>query len=253
VRWAAAAAIACGLSAAGCATSLRGTRDLDLPPDRVMEEIRARIEHVSTISGEGVVTIEAPEESGSSSFSLDLRKPDSVRVGLSGPFGMRLGTLQFTRSRFVFYNAQENTAFTGSSDGSALHRMFNIRMGFDEVMRAFTGEFFDPASGAPDSFATDDGEYVLSYRRDGGRAEYRIDGDDFFVREFRMTDAQGRATLEANASEPEEDGGVVTPRLLRVVFPLERRSISVAYSDVGVNGEVSCAFTVPKSARVVER
>ena len=248
-----AALIAGALVAPGCATSLRAKRELTLAPERVMEMVRQRIDAVGTLRGEGVVTIESPEESGSSSFTLNLKKPDSILVNLSGPFGIRFGTLQFTRAQFVFYNYQDNYAFVGKSDGSTLHSMFNLRMTFDQVMRAFTGEFFAPGAAAPDSFSTDGESYVFSYRNGAEREEYRIDGQDYFVRSYRVIDPEGRATLTATAAEPEEDDGLVTPRLLRVVFPRERRSISVAYSEVEVNREASCSFTVPKSADIFQR
>jgi outer membrane lipoprotein-sorting protein len=253
VRWRRAALITSALLFAGCATSLRTARELTLDPDTVKEMVRRRIDAVGTLRGEGVVTIESPEESGSSSFTLDLKKPDSILVNLSGPFGIRFGTLQFTRERFVFYNYQDNYAFIGKSDGSTLHSMFNLRMTFDQVMRAFTGEFFSPGATAPDSFSTDGESYVFTYRLDGGRTEYRVDGRDYFVRSYRVIDSSGRATVTATASEPEEDDGVVTPRLVRVVFPAERRSISVAYSEVEINREAGCSFTLPKSADIYQR
>jgi outer membrane lipoprotein-sorting protein len=253
VRWLPAAIISSVLLSAGCATSLRAKRDLTLDPGRVMELVRQRLDAVSTLRGEGVVTIESPEESGSSSFVLNLKKPDSILVNLSGPFGIRFGTLQFTRERFVFYNYQDNYAFVGRSDGSTLHSMFNLRMTFDQVMRAFTGEFFAPGAAPPDTFSVDGESYVFTWRSAEGRTESRVDGQDWFVRSYRTIDSAGRPTLTATATEPEEDDGVVTPRLLRVVFPVERRSISVAYSEVEINREASCSFTIPKSADIFHR
>ncbi len=219
----------------------------------MLELVRQRSETVRTLRGEGVVTIESPEQSGSSSFSLNLRKPDSILVSLSGPFGIRFGTLLFSREQFIFYNYQDNYAFVGKSDGSTLHSMFNLRMTFDEVMRAFTGEFLAPGAGTPDSFTTDGESYVFTYRTGAGRKEYRVDGQDYFIRSYRVIDSAGRPTVTAIASEPEETDGTITARLLRVVFPVERRSISVAYSDLEINHGASCSFTVPKSADIFNR
>ena len=238
----------------GCGTTARARKELTLSADRVLELVRERSEAVRTLRGEGVVTIESPEQSGSSSFSLNLRKPDSILVNLSGPFGIRFGTLLFSREEFIFHNYQDNYAWVGKSDGSTLHSMFNLKMTFDEVMRAFTGEFFAPGAGTPDSFSTDGESYVFTYREGAGRKEFRVDGQDHFVRSYRVIDSAGRATVTAIASEPEEsDDGTITARLLRVVFPAERRSISVAYSDLEINREVSCWFTIPKSADVFQR
>ncbi|HLF14362.1 MAG TPA: DUF4292 domain-containing protein [Bacteroidota bacterium] len=245
--------IASALFLAGCGAATRARKELTLPPDRVMELVRQRSEMIRTLTGEGVVTIESPEQSGSSSFSLDLKKPDSILVSLSGPFGIRFGTLFFSRDRFIFYNYQDNYAFVGKPDGTTLHSMFNLKMTFDEVMRAFTGEFFAPGAGAPDSFAADGESYVFTYRAGESRTEYRVDAQDYFVRSYRVLDASGRPTLTAMASEPEETEGTVTPRLLRVVFPAERRSISIAYSGMEINREAACFFSIPKSADIFYR
>lgn len=253
MRGAAALILGSALVAGGCATSVRARKELTLPPERVLELVRARHEALSTLRGEGVVTIESPEQSGSSSFRLNLKKPDSILVNLSGPFGIRFGALSFSRDRFVFYNYQDNYAFVGKSDGSTLHAMFNIRMNFDEVMRAFTGEFIAPGTAAPDSFSTDGESYVLTYRRGSGKTEYRVDGQDHFVRSYREIDDAGRATLTAIASEPEESDGRIFPRLVRVIFPTERRSISVAYSGIQANRGAACHFEIPPTADVFDR
>lgn len=238
---------------AGCAPSARIKRELTLTPVQVIDLIRRRSAEIRTLRGEGSLTIESPEQSNSSSFTLGLKKPDSLLVNLSGPFGIRFGTLLFSRTEFVFYNYQDNYAFIGKSDGSTLHAMFNLRMNFDEVIRAFTGDFFSSPAESLISFSNDSLSYILTYR-DGPRAvEYRIDGEYHYVSAYRVLDASGRSTLTAIAEEPEEFGQLVVPRLLRVIFPLERRSITVAYSDMEIGVPVRCSFTVPRSADIFYR
>ncbi len=253
MRWLPFAIIASLLLAAGCAAPVRATKELTLGPAQVVERVEGRSEMIHTVKGEGVVTIESPEQSGSSSFEMTLKKPDSLLVGLSGPFGIRFGALAFSRDRFVFYNYQDNYAFVGKSDGSTLHDMFNLRMKFDEVLRAFTGEFFVSGMDSLESFSTGDGGYILTYRSGELKREYRVDGDEYYVKSYRVLDNSGRSTLTAIASEPDETNSLVIPRLFRVVFPVERRSITVAYSDMEINAPVSCSFTVPKSADIFYR
>jgi len=253
VKWIPGAFIASALLAAGCAAPAHATRELTLGPAQVVERVEGRSDRIRAVKGDGVLTIESPEQSGSSSFDIRLKKPDSMLVSLSGPFGIRLGVLSFSRDRFVFYNYQDNYAFVGKSDGSTLHDMFNLRMKFDEVLRAFTGEFFVSGDDSLDSFTTGGGAYILTYRSGETKREYRVDGADYFVRSYRVLDAGGRPTLTAMASEPDETDSMVIPRLLRVIFPAERRSITVAYSGIEINVPVSCSFTLPKSADIFYR
>jgi len=248
----ASAGIAAG-AAAGCAAPERVTRALTLGPAQVVERVEGRGKVIRSVKGDGVVTIEGPEQLGSSSFEMTLNKPDSLLVSLSGPFGIRIGVLSFSRDRFVFYNYQENYAFVGASDGSTLHEMFNLRMKFDEVLRAFTGEFFSSGGDSLESFTAGGGVYILLYRSGDVTREYRVDGQEYFVRSYRVLDSSGRPTMTAIASEPDVAESMVMPRLLRVIFPDERRSITVAYSDMEINVPVSCSFTLPKSADIFYR
>src|SRR5260370_30293380 len=96
----------------------------------------------------------------------------------------------------------ENRAFVGKPDGSTLQSMFKLKMQFDEILNAFTGEF-PPAtiSDSLERFNVDDDLYVIRYRSEGGIKEYRVDGDAFVVTSYRVLDAESRAILNGFGSE----------------------------------------------------
>ena len=222
--------------------------------DEVLRHVQERNAGVKTLQGSGTITVESPEGSSSGSFDARLKKPDSLRVEFSGPFGIHIGTLALSREQFLFYNRMENRAVVGKPDGSILQSMFKLKMQFDEILDAFTGEF--PTAGSADSldrFNVDEDLYVIRYRSEGGIKEYRVDGDAFVVTSYRVLDTASRAILTSFASRLEEAKTVVMPRLLRVVFPKERRSVTIAYDDIEINGPVECSFTLPKQAEVIFR
>jgi hypothetical protein len=234
----------------GCAPSRTVTHELPLGIGEVLGKVQERNQKIRTIAGSGTVTIESPEASHSGGFDVWLKKPDSLKVELKGPFGLHIGTLLLSRQRFIFYNRTNNTAVLGKPDGETLKSLFRLRMQFDEVVHAFTGEF--PAPGPGDTlerFGTEGGLYMMRYRTATGAREYRVDGDTFIVASYRVLDRSGKPVLVALASEPEEQ----MPRMLRVVFPVERRSITVAYDDLQLNTPVVCSFSVPEQAEVIER
>ena len=254
-RWAALLVLAAGLAACS-APPARVARERNLAPGEVLGRVAERNAAIGTLRGDGSITIESPERSSNGGFDLNLRKPDSVRVVLHSPFGITVGTLLLARERFVFYNSLDNSAYVGAPDGGTLGSMFNITLRFDEILRAFTGEF--GAAGPGDSlerFGVESGEYVARYRSaDGGASECRIDGDAFVVTSYRRFDASGKETLRATASDIDAtDGKAAMPHLLRIVFPAEHRSITVSYDDVRVNDSVECAFELPAQAEIHHR
>jgi len=222
----------------------------------VLYNVGERNKNIHTLKGDGSITVESPEGSNRGSFDAFVKKPDSLRVELNGPFGIHIGTLALSREQFLFYNRMENTAIVGKPDGTTLRSMFRLKMQFDEVIHAFTGEF--PAATDGDSleqFYVHDDLYVIKYHTTDGAKEYRIDGDTFVITSYRVFDRSGTVVLAADATRIEsgEETSIAMPMLLRVIFPEEHRSVTIAYDDVQLNEPVECSFTLPKQAEVIYR
>ena len=238
----------------GCAPTAKVARERILGMNDVVRNVSERNGKIRTMRGDGTITVESPEASNSGSFEMAMRKPDSVRVEISGPFGIHAGTLLLSRDRFLFYNWMNNTALVGKPDGRTMSSVLHLRLGFDEVLHAFSGEFPGPASGdSLEGFSIDNGYYLLRYRSREGRKEYRVDGDAFVVSSYRMLDTAGTLRLSMIATRIEDEDGIAMPTLLRVIMPAERRSVTVSYDDVSLNEPVVCLFTLPKKAEVIER
>lgn len=237
----------------GCAPKKELMKERTLSLREVSERVRQRGEAIRTLRGEGVVTVEAQERSNRGSFDVNLRKPDSVRIDFSGPFGLDVGTLALTRDNFVFYNRMENAAVTGVPDSATLNKLLNVSMGFEEILSVFTGEL--ALAGPEDSllsFGVQEGEYVASFRDGMLVKEIRVDGDAFVVTSFLLTDSEGISLVAANASRV-TGGEIPMPKLLRVIFPSKNRSITIAYDSFELNGEVDCSFALPPGVENVSR
>jgi hypothetical protein len=238
----------------GCAMQKESVKNLGLSLTDVLERVRERSSFVKTLKGGGSITVEAPTASNSGSFDVDLKKPDSVRVELHGPFGLHVGTLSLSRDQFIFYNRMDNTAVLGRPDGRTLQSMFHLNMEFDELLHAFTGEF--PLSAPGDSlerFYVKEDMYVVLYKNDHEKKEYRIDADDFIINSYRVIDSTGRSIMTASATRPTATENITMPSLLRVIFPKERRSVTVAYDDIHPNKPVECSFSLPEQVERIYR
>jgi hypothetical protein len=239
---------------AGCAGHKETVKNLNLSLPEVLGKVRERNFFLKTLKGGGSITVEAPDASNSGSFEVDFRKPDSVRVELGGPFGLHVGTLFVAREKFIFFNRMDNTAVIGKPDGKTLQTMFHLNMAFDELLPAFTGEFpLWAESDSLEQFYTKDDMYIVLLKSGAEKKEYRIDAADFFVNNYRLIDSNGNVTINASASRPTETETISMPSLLRVVFPRERRSITVAYSDVHPNERVDCSFSLPEQVERIYR
>ncbi len=235
----------------GCAPAKRATRERTLSANEVISKVRERDDQIKTLKGDGSITIESPEASNSGSFDVDLKKPDSLRVEFNGPFGIHIGTLMLSSQQYVFYDARENQATVGKPSKETLRSMFHISLQLDELIKAFTGAFLSHhENDSLEHFSVIDDLYVLRYRTSKGMIEYRIDPDQYLVASFRSLDAQGKPDIVALSSRFDDEPVVAMPRLLRVIMPQERRSITIAYDDIHINVPAHCTFTIPKQAEI---
>ena len=241
------------MSAIGC-VSERVRRELTLTPEQVIAEVNVRARAITTIKGDGTITVESQEGSNSSSFDVFLKKPDSVRVEFHGPFGLQIGSLSLTKEKFVFYDRRENVAIVGTPNGRTLQSLFNLNMDYQEIVDVFTGDFFlKNQTDSMSKFSIQGNGYVIHYQRRDEGVEYEIDGTDFFVSGFRLLDSEGKSQLYAMAQRPIETNSFAMPSLLRVVFPEERRSVTIVYDNIELNTPVRCSFTLPDNVQVISR
>jgi catechol 2,3-dioxygenase-like lactoylglutathione lyase family enzyme len=215
--------------------------------------VAERVAGLRTLTGRGSIAFATPEISGTAAFTSALRRPDSLLVLLEGPLGIDVGSLFISPDRYVVVNTMENRVFTGDPRAATLRSLLPVDLPPDQILDAFAGIFTLPA-GDPDSFAVDNGMFLLSYRCDPHRCEFWVDPDERFVRRYRRTDTGGRTILEASCAAITREGDAAAARRVTVRFPPEERQLSISYSDLALNtDDVSFAFSIPPGARTTVR
>ncbi len=209
---------------------------------------------VRTLDGRGSISFESPEMNGSASFTLTVRKPDSLLVRLEGPFGIDVGLFFLSRERFVMYNSMQNTVTVGSPSSGALRAIIPVDLTYEQIFDVFTGSIPLPDHQSPLQYTTDDGLFLLRYASSTLTGSYWLDPDELLVRRFQLKDQSGGIVLEGSSSGSIDQDGMRIARRLSLTMPQEGRRISVAFSRANLNAdELSFRYTVPPSAREINR
>ncbi|MBI4810665.1 MAG: DUF4292 domain-containing protein [Ignavibacteriales bacterium] len=239
------------LGVLGCATT---TRHLKVPLNsaaQVLKHVDERREKIKSVSSEGTITLETPDESNTGSFALALQMPDSLKIDICGPFGIRVGSLSLTHEDFVFYNPAENSARIIQIDGSVTNPLLPLEIKFDDILNALIGAPLSLTdSDSISTFFVDDENYVLLYQLREGYKEYRIDRNTFILNTFKLVDSKNGIILTANTSQYEDDEEIDMPMFVRVVVPHKQWSLTIAIDDLEVNTPVNCSITLPKSTKL---
>lgn len=219
---------------------------------RTVSEVRNRLH---TVVGRGNLSFDSPEVAGSAFFRLALARPESLLVRLQGPFGMNVGTFFLTRSKFLLYNAVENSVITGRADARSIRSIIPFDLTGDDVFNLFGGAFPlpDDTVGLRSAVA-EDGQIHFTFGCGTERCDYWVDLDDLLVTKLRRTDSAGEVVAEASAGDVRDYEGIAVPRRIRLAFPKESRTISVYYTAISVNRDrPSFDYSIPAGARSITR
>lgn len=230
--------------------------DTDVTPASTLAAlVKERSAKLKSLVGRGTISFDSPEMSGTAAFRSSIKKPDSMLVSLTGPFGIGVGTFFLSREHYVLYSSLENRVITGTPDARSIRSIIPFEMTYDQILDAFSGLFALPVEiGVPLRYEVVEGRFLLSYQCGIHRCTYWIDPSYLLVTRFEQRDEDGGLVVEAVCSSLTEDDGAVVPKRISVKFPGEDRGLSITYSSLTINGpDPSFAFSIPKNAQTIIR
>ena len=247
------AAVAALLAVAGCTSSrdLSGSGILDGSSARdIIALVNSQAEKVSTLHAKGTVTIESPSLSNSATIDLALHRPDSVRLLVTGPFGIRLASVLFAGSHFVFYNHFKNEVMEGDIAPDKLPAMMNLTIRPRDVVNAFCGaRTFDEDETIPDSMNAGDSGTVLYFHHAGTNHRYTVDRQIGRILYVHILDGDGETISEEYYDYDRREDGTVRPQSVRMVSPRTESAVSLFYDSVTINEPVGrLALSIPADA-----
>jgi outer membrane lipoprotein-sorting protein len=239
-------------------SSCAPTKELHKTPasrsaQEVIAAVNARHSDVSTFEAKGSISVESPSFINSGSFELWLKRPDSVRVDIEGPFGIRVASALFAHNRYVFYNSFKNEVIDGELDARNMPMFMNIRIDPADVVDTFCGtRTFLPGETSPDSFSIGEESYTLLFRQKHDKTRYRVDGQTLCITAIEHIDSTGDVWSEENFSYEKRGDGTTVPQSIELHQERLQSSVLLYYDHVRVNAPVAAMLLeIPPDARRV--
>jgi outer membrane lipoprotein-sorting protein len=219
------------------------------------QEAHAAAEHrlrsIRTLTGNGRLSIETPETAQSGSFSIAMRKPDSLYLQIQGPFGIKVGSAIVTRDTMRFYSALENRLYIGSSNANNLRRVFRFEVSFDDLMDLLSGGgFFSSDQRKPDSIFVEEDTDAYVYSVGASERRYLVD-DARNIRRILFRDDRRRIILDESFGDTQSVDGIAFPFTLRLIRPVERQMLSLRFRSIQLNVPAEFSFRTPANAEVI--
>ena len=240
-----------------CAPTLPAEKEKIIPPERLIKKIEGNRRKVKTFAGNGVINIESPKFSGTASFEVKMKKPDSIKISIYGPFGIDLAHGLVSKNDFEFYDVMNNTLYTGNTDAQVLSEIFKMDLSFDDLIDAFSGSInlTDKLLKEPDHYYQNDDDFVLSYDNNTSktRSTFLIKNDNLALLKYQLDDLNKNSQiLESEYKEIELFDGVPIPYKTYVNYFKNDQKLVLDYRKIRINKDLNdLRINVPKDVKIV--
>ena len=241
----------------GCVPS-QPTEEIELlPSERLINKLEANRRKIKNFEGNGTIIVRTPQIQNSATFRIILLKPDSINLTIMGPFGIELGQALVTKEKFVFYDALQNTAYTGDVNSNSLQSIFRINLSFEDLTDAFVGSvnLTNNLYRPPDNYIVEDEKYVLTYSdvARNNSTVYKVDVRQLGITDFELYELEGPLNLKSRYSDFQLFENVAVPYKISIENVTDAQKIDIEYKKITVNNKnIIINFKVPDDATIIK-
>ncbi len=165
-------------------------------PASILQKIRASYDGTPDLTLEG--TMKASGVPATINFDAWVKRYDSLRMTMTGPFGMAVGGLAATERELIFVSAFEGKVYTGKPDRSTLEKAARLSLDYRELvalMRAEIPRFPEKGALARGDVVADQKNGTLTYtvRRGDSVEQFEIDPEKLVILNYaQQIEREGR-------------------------------------------------------------
>ena len=225
--------------------------------DRLIKRLEANRRKIKSFTGSGSISIKTSELDAKSSFQVEIKKPDTVKVSFYGPFGIDLAFALITPQNFQFYDAINNIYYKGKVKPGVMKDILKINISFDELIDVATGSvnLTDKLRSEPDKLEADGNLYKLTYIDSVNMKSsiYWIRSEELEIRHYQQNDQNGKNLVDARYSDFLKVEENPIPKQININDLLNNQKIKIEYRTIEVNKEIGkLKIDIPDDAKIIE-
>ncbi len=211
-----------------------------IPVNRILKRIEANRRKAKTFIGSGILKVESEKFSGKANFEIMIKKPDSLKLSIFGPFGLDVGELLLTDKDYYFYDAFHNKLYYGKDRQKVIEKIFQLNFEFDDLLDAFAGavNLTDKLNAAPDDSREDENYYYFVYGSNQVNSTYQIDKENLTIKNYKLKRKNDKI-IESSFSDFSQYDGLNVPAKINLKYFEMNANLDVNYRNIRVNKEIS--------------
>jgi len=241
----------------GCAPSQPVAVERSIAPDRLVKRLEANRRKIKTFSGAGSITIKTNDIDAKSSFLVEIKKPDSIKISFYGPFGIDLAFALITPQNFQFYDAINNKLYQGRMKPGVMKEILKVNIDFENLINIVTGSvnLTRELTGDPEKAELIDDLYRLTYNDPLNKNlnVYYVKTDDLEIREYQQNSPDGKNIISAKYSDFKKVEDTPIPETINLNDLQNNQKIKIEYRTIDVNKEIGkLKLDIADDAKIIQ-
>ena len=241
----------------GCVPSKPVYEEEILPADRLVKRLEANRRKIKTFEGSGILNVESKQIEAKATFEVFLKKPDSLKFVIYGPFGIDLAQAVVTNAEFMFYDEMKNIVYRGRNDNDLLEKIFHIDLSFGELIDAFAGavNLTDKLRLEPNEYKLTDTEYFITYddSLENKQSIFEIQINNLAINKYELYKNKNILLFEGIYSDFEMYDRVAIPSTVVIQNKINKQKVTIDYRNIKVNEDIeNLKLNIPSDAILKE-
>lgn len=241
----------------GCVPSKPVYEEKTASFERLVKKIEANKRRIKTFYGVGNLGVFSKEENLTGNFEVFLKRPDSLKLVIYGPFGIDLAQVLITKNNFKFYDIMNNTLHIGKLNNDVLKNIIKMNISFDELYESLTGamSFSDKLSTTPTILNNNNGFLELTYADSLANRKYlyNINAGDLTVNNYRVLTMNNKEILVGTYRNYKVIDEIAIPQNTNLEYKESKQKLNIEYRNIEVNKPLeNIDFTVPEDVKVIK-
>ncbi|MFA7287932.1 MAG: DUF4292 domain-containing protein [Melioribacteraceae bacterium] len=225
-----------------CVPEQQSSPEASMSTDRLMRRLESNRRNIKTFRGTGSITVRTDALNATSNIEVLVKKPDSIKVSLFGPFGIDLAQILIANNNFQYFDVMNNRLYYGKVKKGIIKKLLKIDIDLEDLANGLVGSinFSDKLQLTPDRFEVTDDIFTFVYEDPITKKQelYVANKGNLAIREYRITNQKGENILEGNYSLFREFSSVQLPSKIDLNYPISDQRLKVEYRTMTVNNEL---------------
>ncbi|MBI3123608.1 MAG: DUF4292 domain-containing protein [Ignavibacteriales bacterium] len=241
----------------GCTATKPLEEEQTISAERIVKRLEANRRKIKSFVGKGTIFVITKELNTRSSFQVEIKRPDSLKVSFFGPFGIDLAYSLISQKDFQFYDVINNKYYKGKVRPGIIKDLMKINVPYDELMDAVTGSvnLTSKLRIEPVANQKDDGTYELIYSDSTNSivSTIIIDASNLRIIRYLISDMRGKVSYQADYDGFRKVDDVYLPFNISINDKANDQKLRVEYRSVELNKLTEkLKLDIPDDAKVTD-